>query len=139
MKAVVKSNVDLEKDDIPEENHNFNKVENLISSDDKENRPKILLIEDNRDFRNYLKSELCKSYSVFESDNGLDGENKILNLLPDIIITDLMMPGIDGLELCRRIKNNIKVSHIPVILLTASMDTQNERPGYIEGVEALIS
>ena len=131
--------VDLEKDDIPEENHNFNKVENLISSDDKENRPKILLIEDNRDFRNYLKSELCKSYSVFESDNGLDGENKILNLLPDIIITDLMMPGIDGLELCRRIKNNIKVSHIPVILLTASMDTQNERQGYIEGVEAFIS
>ena len=56
---------------------------------------------------------------------------------PDVIITDLMMPGIDGIELCHRIKNNINTSHIPVILLTANSNIENEERGYREGADAL--
>ncbi len=100
---------------------------------------KILIVEDNVEFRNYLKNELSQFYTVYNAADGLEGEKEALEKEPDIIITDLMMPGIDGIELCHRIKNNIKISHIPVILLTANDSVENEKRGYKEGADAYIS
>lgn len=99
---------------------------------------KILIVEDNDEFRTYLKEELKKFYIVYEAADGIEGEKEALVKEPDIIITDLMMPGIDGIELCHRIKNNIDISHIPVILLTASSNIENEKRGYKEGADAYI-
>ena len=99
---------------------------------------KILIVEDNVEFRAYIKNELSRFYTVYEADNGLEGEKEASEKEPDIIITDLMMPGIDGIELCRRIKNNLKTSHIPVILLTANTNIENEKRGYKEGADAYI-
>lgn len=101
-----------------------------------EQEKKILIVEDNTEFRTYLKNELSHYYTVFEARDGLEGEREVLDKEPDIIITDLMMPGIDGVELCHRVKNNIAVSHIPVILLTANSNIENEKKGYKEGADA---
>lgn len=100
---------------------------------------KILIVEDNNEFRSYLKSELSQYYTVFEAIDGLKGEIEAIDKEPDVIITDLMMPGINGIELCKRIKNNIEISHIPVILLTAHNDIEFEKQGYKEGADAYIS
>ena len=100
---------------------------------------KILIVEDNTDFRTYLKNELSQFFKVFEAADGLEGEKEATANEPDIIITDLMMPGINGIELCHRIKNNIKTSHIPVILLTANDNIENQKKGYKEGADAYLS
>lgn len=100
---------------------------------------KVLIVEDNDEFRSYLKGELSEYYTVFEATNGLTGETEAIEKEPDIIITDLMMPGINGIELCKRIKNNIEISHIPVILLTANDDIEFKKQGYKEGADAYIS
>ena len=99
---------------------------------------RILIVEDNEAFRTYLKNELSPFYKIDEADNGLDGEQKALDTEPDMIISDVMMSGIDGIELCRRVKNNIKISHIPVILLTADSQVENEKRGYKERADAYI-
>ena len=102
-------------------------------------RKRVLIVEDNVEFSTYLKGELSRFYTVYEAANGLEGEKKAVEKEPDVIITDLMMPGIDGIELCHRIKNNINTSHIPVILLTANSNIENEERGYREGADAYIS
>lgn len=76
---------------------------------------------------------------MFEAIDGLKGEMEAIDKEPDVIITDLMMPEINGIELCKRIKNNIEISHIPVILLTANNDIEYEKQGYKEGADAYIS
>lgn len=103
-----------------------------------ESRKNILIVEDNQEFRSYMKDELGRYYTVYEAANGKQGEKMALEKNPDIIITDLMMPEMNGIELCRRIKNNIDISHIPVILLTANDNIENEKRGYKEGVDAYI-
>ena len=100
---------------------------------------KVLIVEDNNEFRTYMKNELNLHYAIYEARNGKEGEKRALEISPDIIITDLMMPEMDGIELCHKIKNNIEVSHIPVILLTANDNIENEKRGYKEGADAYIS
>lgn len=99
---------------------------------------KVLIVEDNAEFRLYMKNELEHYYIVYEASNGKEGEQKAIELAPDIIITDLMMPEMDGIELCRQVKNNIEISHIPIILLTANDNIENEKRGYKEGADAYI-
>lgn len=98
----------------------------------------VLVVEDNNEFRSYMKEELSYHYTVYEATNGVEGEKIAMEKNPDIIITDLIMPEMDGMELCRRIKNNIDISHIPVILLTGNDNIENERRGYKEGADAYI-
>lgn len=108
---------------------------NLLSG----KKQKVLIVEDNWEFRLYMKTELSHYYTVYGAVNGKEGEKMALEENPDIIITDLMMPEMDGLELIRRIKNNIDISHIPVILLTANDRIENEEKGYKEGADAYIN
>jgi signal transduction histidine kinase/ligand-binding sensor domain-containing protein/DNA-binding response OmpR family regulator len=82
-------------------------------------KEKILIVEDDHDLRKYLRNILLSDYIVVEASNGKQGIDRCLKELPDIIITDVMMPELDGVEMCKRIKKNILISHIPVLMLTA--------------------
>lgn len=93
---------------------------------------RILVIEDNRDVADYIGSQFGGRYNLHYATDGNEGLRQALELVPDIIITDLMMPGIDGIEVCRRIRNNDIVSHIPLIMVTAKI-TEAER---VKGLEA---
>jgi signal transduction histidine kinase/ligand-binding sensor domain-containing protein/CheY-like chemotaxis protein/AraC-like DNA-binding protein len=82
-------------------------------------KPTVLIVEDNDDFRFYLKDNLKESFHILEAVNGKEGWQKALALHPDLMVSDINMPEMSGTELCLKIKNDIRTSHIPVILLTA--------------------
>ena len=82
-------------------------------------KPVVLLIEDNEDFRFYLKDNLKQSYFIVEAQNGKQGWNKVLAAHPDLIVSDISMPEMTGIDLCSKIRADKRTSHIPVILLTA--------------------
>ncbi len=102
-------------------------------------KTRLLVIEDNADFRNYIASELSGEFDVIKAVDGRDGLLKVSKHIIDIIICDVMMPRMDGFELCRRIKNDINTSHIPIILLTAHSNNDTRREGYKAGADAYIS
>ena len=95
-------------------------------------KPLILIVEDNEDFRFYLKDNLKQSYTVIEASTGEEGWDKALAQRPALIVTDIMMPGLNGLDFCRMVKSDQRVSHTPVILLTA----RSEDEQYLEGFQA---
>ncbi len=92
----------------------------------------ILLVEDNDDLRNYLVGELGKTFRIIEARDGDEGIKKAFQYMPDLIISDILMPVMSGTELCKTIKNDLRTSHIPLILLTAKTSVENQ----IEGIEA---
>lgn len=98
---------------------------------DKRNLPQILLVEDNDDMRHYIKEHLINLYRIKEALNGEEGMQKAIADPPDLIITDLMMPKMDGIELCKKLKTDIHSSHVPIIMLTAKAGMENK----IEGLE----
>ncbi|WP_455074890.1 hybrid sensor histidine kinase/response regulator transcription factor [Prevotella fusca] len=104
----------------------------LTDSSSEDNDCRLLIIEDNRDIAAYIGSQFAGSYAVSYAENGKDGLEKALELVPDLIITDLMMPGMDGLEVCRQVRANEIINHIPIIIVTAKI-TEEER---IRGIEA---
>jgi signal transduction histidine kinase/ligand-binding sensor domain-containing protein/DNA-binding response OmpR family regulator len=117
-------------------------VENNLSvaPDGKGSRlPTLLLIEDNEDFRFYLKDNLSLHYRVIEARNGKDGLQQALAALPDLIVSDVMMPEMNGIELCRRIKTDKNISHIPVILLTARTAEEQKLEGFESGADDYIT
>ena len=91
----------------------------------------VLVVEDHDDIRKFIKDTLGDSYHVITSPNGKDGLDKALQFCPDIVVSDIMMPVMDGIEMCRSLKSNIRTSHIPVILLTARSREEN----VVEGME----
>lgn len=98
----------------------------------------ILLIEDTLELRKAIKSELEKNYAVMEASNGKEGLLIALSKNPDVIITDVMMPEMNGKELCNLLKTNFKTSHIPVIMLTALIDIDNKLEGLEIGADAYV-
>ncbi len=99
----------------------------------------ILLVEDNADLRSYLREELEQDYRVVEAPNGKSALHLTKRHRPDIIISDIMMPEMDGLEFCRAIKSEIETSHIPVILLTARTGQENKLGGLDSGADDYIT
>ncbi|HEX6889142.1 MAG TPA: ATP-binding protein, partial [Chryseolinea sp.] len=97
--------------------------------------PKLLIVEDNEDLRTYLRLSLKDKYSLVEASNGQQGVELAIQEIPDLILSDLMMPKMDGLELCRQIKSNEKTSHVPVILLTAKTDQETRIDGLVTGAD----
>lgn len=107
------------------------KIEEPAEEPEDSSQNLILVIEDDMDILNYLHDELSPDYQVLKANNGTDGWKLAFEKVPDLIICDIMMPGIDGLELCRKVKTTIETSHIPVVMLTAKTSVENE----IEGLE----
>ncbi|MCG2461507.1 tetratricopeptide repeat protein [Flavobacteriaceae bacterium F89] len=102
---------------------------------DRRDLPQVLVVEDNLDMRHYLKERLVKWYRVQEAINGEDGLKKAAANVPDLIITDLMMPKMDGMEFCQKVKTDLNTSHIPVIMLTAKAGTENKIAGLETGAD----
>lgn len=100
-------------------------------SEKKLDKPTLMIVEDSEDVRFFLSSILKNQYNLILAENGVDAINKSVEDLPDLILSDIMMPEMDGLELCKRIKNDWKTSHIPVVLLTARTTIDNK----VEGLE----
>jgi DNA-binding response OmpR family regulator/ligand-binding sensor domain-containing protein/nitrogen-specific signal transduction histidine kinase len=98
----------------------------------------ILLVEDNEELRKAIKIELDKSYTVIEAANGKEGLLIALSKSPDLIITDVMMPEMNGKELCNLLKTNFKTSHIPIIMLTALVDVDDKLQGLETGADAYV-
>ena len=102
-------------------------------------KPVVLLVEDNEDFRFYLKDNLKHEYCIAEADSGEEGWKKILSDPPDIVVSDVMMPGISGVELCAKLKAHEKFNHIPVILLTARVADSDRLEGIESGADDYIN
>nr|WP_315148608.1 two-component regulator propeller domain-containing protein [uncultured Flavobacterium sp.] len=110
----------------------INDNEDLIEIDDPKDKLTILIVEDHKVLRNFMKNLLKPEYNVLVAENGVKGLNKALKYVPDLVISDVIMPEMVGTELCAKIKENIKTSHIPVILLTS-------RTSFVYKIEGLES
>ncbi|MCE6988749.1 two-component regulator propeller domain-containing protein [Dyadobacter sp. CY323] len=102
-------------------------------------KPLVLLVEDNDEFRDYLKEVLSQEYRILEAANGRAGLEITLETIPDLIVSDVMMPEMDGIELCRTIKTDRRISHIPVVLLTARAEEEQQLQGYQTGADAYVT
>lgn len=100
---------------------------------------KVLIVEDDEEIRKYLLSELSPFYKMVESSDGKDGYEAILAKHPDLVVSDIMMPGMDGISLCRKVKQNPNINHIPVILLTAKSSPEDRSRGLEIGADAYLA
>ena len=102
-------------------------------------RPLLLIVEDNDDIRNYIAGSFEDNYHILTATNGREGMEQALTTVPDIIISDVMMPVMDGIELCRILKTDIRTSHIPIILLTAKDRIEDKEEGYETGADSYLT
>jgi len=107
--------------------------------DQSEDIPLILLVEDEADYRLLVASDLEEDYQVVEAENGKEGLEKALEIIPDLIVTDLMMPVMDGVELCRRLKSGVETAHIPVVMLTAKTAVESQVEGLQTGADDYVT
>lgn len=101
--------------------------------------PVVLVIDDNADIRSYVTSLLSGEYRVLAAADGAEGIRLAMKYVPDVIVSDVMMPGVDGVECCRRLKSELQTCHIPVILLTACSLDEQRIQGYDGGADSYIS
>lgn len=113
-------------------------IDSELTSNDNE-LPLLLIIEDNKEVRAFIKSALKLKYNVFEAGNSKEGIEQALNLVPDIIISDIRMPGMDGIEMCNILKSDERTSHIPIIILTAGSGEEEELKGLESGADDFIT
>ena len=116
----------------------------LVCNDDEQKQRsktkyKVLIVEDDEEIRKYLRSELSADFHISECSDGKEGFTHILKNLPDLVISDIMMPELDGISLCQKIKKNININHIPVVLLTAKTDSTDQIEGLKTGADAYVT
>jgi signal transduction histidine kinase/ligand-binding sensor domain-containing protein/DNA-binding response OmpR family regulator len=118
-----------------------NREETVIidKKDKKESKPIVLIIEDNEEINKYIVDSLSEDYVLYSAVNGKDGIEKAYSCIPDVIVSDIMMPEIDGLTLTKMIKDDVRTSHIPIILLTAKDTILDRTEGYSIGAESYIT
>ena len=101
----------------------------------KETQPLLLIVEDHSEVRNYIKERLDQHFIIKEAENGQEGLVQATTLLPDLIISDVMMPVMDGVTFCHKVKNDPRTDHIPLILLTAKADIESRLTGLQTGAD----
>ncbi len=105
---------------------------------DFENEKLILIVEDNADLRNYIREQFKSDFRIVEAKNGRSGLEKAMKLLPDLVISDLMMPVMGGVEMCKELKTHPLTNHIPVVMLTAKADKESKMEGLETGADDYI-
>ncbi len=113
--------------------------EEAIFEEHRKKLPLMLVVDDNEDFRNFISALFTESYRILKAEDGEIAYDIILDKMPDIIICDVMMPKLDGFELCKKVKQDIRISHIPIILLTAKAGDENKYRGLEAGAEDYIA
>ena len=99
----------------------------------------VLVVEDDAEYRWMISARLGEAFEVLEAADGREGVEKALKHIPDLVVTDLMMPGMSGIELCRELKANVQTSHIPVIMLTAKNSVESQIEGLETGADDYIT
>ncbi len=146
---VVRIPVISQFDNIAPENNEFEGIEIELQKESREfdeeenhsqpDKPLVVLVEDNEDLRFYLKENLKKNYTIVDTGDGKSAWGKIQELQPTLVVSDIMMPGIDGLQLCEMIKSDPQTSHIPVILLSARANSEQRLEGLQAGADDYIA
>jgi signal transduction histidine kinase/AraC-like DNA-binding protein len=125
---------------VQEENKEANYVPPEISTvASAKDSPLVLVVEDNADLCYFMQETLQKNYKVIVAANGLEGYQQAMAAIPDLVVSDIMMPKMDGIELCQKLKADEKTSHIPVVLLTAKADSQSKVTGLQTGADDYIT
>ncbi|MBX2874973.1 MAG: response regulator [Saprospiraceae bacterium] len=112
---------------------------NPISASPAKELPVVLVVEDNADLRYFISDILKPHYHVLMAEDGAQGERMAFEHIPDLVISDVMMPKKDGYQLCHSLKNNPKTSHIPIIMLTAKAGQDNKMEGLIQGADSYLT
>lgn len=114
-------------------------VSQQFENQNSSNLPRLLIVEDNHELVSFLQTILCSFYQVESAADGIEGWEKAVRFQPDIILSDVMMPEVDGIELLDRIKNNFETSHIPVVLLSAKSSVESQIEGLKYGADAYLT
>ena len=143
-----KNEIDTNSDHFQQEIHTRKQIEAKpenpeVEQENKKAKPKtkykVLLVDDEDEIRQYLHSELADTYKISEAVNGKVALEMILKEKPDLVISDVMMPEMDGITLCKKLKSNVNINHIPIILLTAKTTDEDKTEGFSIGADAYIS
>ncbi|WP_278637455.1 hybrid sensor histidine kinase/response regulator transcription factor [Capnocytophaga sputigena] len=139
-KAVYDSNyIETHLDLLPSLPASAEKLKLPTASPSAPEKPTVLIVEDNEDMRQFIRYILSDSYNLIEAENGEEGFEVAKKHLPDVVISDVMMPKTDGFDLCQLLKTNVATNHIPVILLTAYALDEQKQVGFESGADAYIS
>lgn len=111
----------------------------ILKQDESDELSTVLIVEDNNDMRKYIRTLLADRYYVLEATDGQSGLKLAKESVPDLIVIDVMMPIMDGLQLCKKLKEDVITSHIPVILLTARSTEAHQMEGYDSGADAYLT
>lgn len=114
------------------------KSEQTEDDNNQKELPKLLVVEDNKELREHLKNELKSFYKIIEAVNGEEGLVKVNKYYPDVVVSDVMMPKMDGFEMCKKIKSEFETCHIPVVLLTARALGEDRIEGYKTGADGYL-
>lgn len=113
--------------------------DSMLNNNISEEKPILLVVEDNPDICEYISESFSDSFEVITAEEGEAGYRMAISQIPDIIVTDIMMPGMDGITFCKIIKGDVRTSHIPVIMLTAKDSLQNKEEGYLAGADSYLT
>ena len=114
-------------------------AENENKTDAEDEKTSILIVEDNNELRHFLWNILSETYTVLEATNGKEGLKIATECAPDIVVSDIMMPVMNGIVMCQKLKTDIRTSHIPVILLTAKDSITDKEEGYQAGADSYLT
>ena len=127
--------VDHSPGQVEEETYSAEEYYSETDAEEDSAKEVVLIVEDNHDMRGYIRENLEGDYRVIQAKNGEEGINKALEFIPDLVITDVMMPAVNGFELTEILKSDNKSSHIPIIMLTAKADEESKLKGLEKGVD----
>ncbi len=128
----------LHKEDVESEKEKGEKEQDAASSD-ADVLPLLLIVEDNDDIRQYIADTFCEDFRIIQASNGEEGLQEAYEHMPDIIVSDIMMPKMNGIQLTRQLKDDIRTCHIPIILLTAKDADDDKEEGYDSGADSYLT